>query len=139
MTIEELIEMANQRNQAVPKARKPRHEEEHRIQAACVRWWRLQYPRHAHNLFAVPNGGWRGKATAGKLKAEGVVAGVSDLILLLPSGRYHGLCIEMKTRTGRQAESQKEWQAAIEQDGYRYIICRSLEEFMEQVTIYLNE
>ena len=33
-----------------------RHDES-RIQAACVKWFRLQYPHFAPNLFAVPNGG----------------------------------------------------------------------------------
>ena len=33
--------------------------------------------------------------TGARLKAEGVVAGVSDLLLLVPRGKYHGLCIEM--------------------------------------------
>lgn len=112
MTLDDLIQRAMERDKQAPKPRRPRHDEEHRLQAACVRWFRLQYPKHSHNLFAVPNGGKRDRVTAAKLKAEGVVAGVSDLILLLPRGPYHGLLIEMKTRTGRQAESQREWQAA---------------------------
>ena len=58
------------------KARKPK-DEEHRIQCACVRWFRLQYPQLNGRLFAVPNGGRRDATTAAKLKAEGVIAGVS--------------------------------------------------------------
>ena len=33
----------------------PAHRE-HDIQASCVRWMRLQYPREATMLFAIPNG-----------------------------------------------------------------------------------
>ena len=73
-----------------------RHDES-RIQTACVKWFRLQYPHFALNLFAVPNGGQRGKFEARIMKGEGVTAGVADLLLLLPSKGYHGLCIEMKT------------------------------------------
>ena len=90
------------------KPRKAPSEEEHDLQCACVEWFRWQYPHLRLNLFAVPNGGARSKRTAGKLKAEGVVAGVSDLILLVRRGGYGGLLIEMKREKGRQSESQKD-------------------------------
>lgn len=113
-------------------------EEEHNIQAACVRWFNLQWPEYRGLLFAVPNGGARSKATAGKLKAEGVVAGVSDLILLVPKQWAFALCIEMKTAKGRQSPEQKEWQSKVESHGYRYAVCRSLDEFMAVVNGYLT-
>lgn len=112
---------------------------EHRLQCACVRWFRLAYPQHHHNLFAVPNGGYRTPATAAKIKAEGALPGVSDLILLIARGGYHGLLIEMKTDKGRQSEAQREWQRLIEADGYKYVVVRSIEEFIKVVTDYLNE
>lgn len=120
------------------KHRKPPRDEEHRIQCACVEWFRLQHPNLKHNLFSVPNGGKRDEVTAAKMKAEGALAGVADLILLKPNKQYHALCIEMKTRTGRQADTQRKWQHDIEQDGYKYVICRSLSEFMEAINNYLN-
>lgn len=110
---------------------------EHQTQVACVEWFRLTHRDLAPLLFAVPNGGRRDRVTGAKLKAEGVVAGVSDLILLVPRGGYHGLMIEMKTRKGRQQESQKAWQAAVEGQGYRYEVVRSLDEFRETVEDYL--
>lgn len=112
---------------------------EHRLQCACVRWFRLAYPQHHHNLFAVPNGGYRTPATAAKIKAEGALPGVSDLILLIARGGYHGLLIEMKTDKGRQSEAQREWQRLIEADGYKYVVVRSIEEFIKVVNDYLNE
>ena len=48
-------------------------------------------------MFAVPNGCWRNETTAAKLKLEGVLPGVSDLILLLRRGESGALLIEMKT------------------------------------------
>lgn len=113
-------------------------DEEHRIQCSCVRWFRLKYPQYAHNLFAVPNGGRRDQTTAAKLKAEGVLAGVADLILLRPNAYHGALLIEMKTRTGRQRDSQREWQRLIEADGYKYVICRSLDDFMLAINDYLT-
>ena len=121
-----------------PRKRRPSSEEEHHLQCNCVKWFRLQYPRMKHNLFAVPNGGDRNKVVAGKLKAEGVLPGVSDLILLKRSSDYGGLLIEMKTRKGVQADSQKEWQEKISKDGYKYVVCRSLDDFMREVNEYLS-
>lgn len=103
-----------------------------------MQWFRLQYRHLARNLFAVPNGGYRNAVTGAVLKAEGVLAGVSDLILLYPSGEFHGLCIEMKTPDGRQADTQKEFQQAVEEVGYKYAICRSVTDFISEVNSYLE-
>ena len=120
------------------QSRQRRHmrDEEHRIQAACVRWFRLKL---AARLFAVPNGGRRDGITGARLKEEGVLAGVADLILLVPNADYHALLIEMKTPKGRQSESQRAWQRAVAgNDDYLYVVCRSLEEFMKKIEEYLN-
>lgn len=112
-------------------------QEEHRLQTACVRYFRYRYPQLALCLIAVPNGGRRDAVTGAKLKAEGVIAGVSDLLLLVPRGNYHGLCIEMKTAAGRQSEAQRRWQREVERQGYRYAIVRSAHEFIAEVGSYL--
>ena len=108
------------------------------LQKACVYWFRVQYPNLAPLLFSVPNGGFRNKATAIRMKAEGVVRGVSDLILFVPSHGYHALCIEMKTKIGKQSDYQKKWQEIVENQGYRYIICRSYEDFKTEIQKYVK-
>lgn len=118
--------------------RKRPADEEHQMQCACVRWFRYSYPGLRHNLFAVPNGGRRDKVTAAKLKAEGVLAGVADLILLKSNGKYGALLIEMKTCKGRQADTQRKWQKLIEADGYKYVVCRSIDDFTHEVGTYLD-
>jgi hypothetical protein len=117
----------------------PRHIESS-IQQACVRWFRLQYPELSRLLFAVPNGGARGKFEAVRLKAEGVVSGVSDILFLYPSGKYHCLCIEFKTKekSSKQRESQIEWQKDVESVGNMYVICRSFEQFRTIIETYLQ-
>ena len=114
---------------------------ESQLQRQCVAWFRLQYPKHARLLFAVPNGGRRSRIEAAIMKAEGVTAGVSDLILLEPRGGYGALCIEMKTKESGsgQTEKQKEWQAATEAAGNKYVVCRSLDSFMAEVTKYMDQ
>lgn len=134
--VSELISMAMERNKHI---RKHPGNEEHNIQVACVRWFRAEYPQLAGLLFAVPNGGWRNETTAAKLKLEGVLPGVADLILLVPSGGAGALMIEMKTTKGRQSEHQKAFQKEVEQMGYRYVVCRSYEDFVEQISNYLKD
>ena len=132
MSLHDLL-ISQQRN-----TRKRPSDEEHRIQTACVRWFNFTHKNLRGLLFAVPNGGRRDATTAAKLKAEGVVAGVSDLILLVPNKTNSALPIEMKTPTGRQSESQKRWQRSLHQT-YKYILCRSLDDFMREVNNYLND
>lgn len=110
---------------------------EHNLQVACVRWFRLQHPHKT--LIAIPNGGSRNIITAKKLKAEGVLSGAPDLFLFYPSAPWHGLCIEMKTQKGRQSEEQKQFQLMMTKSGYKYVICRSVEEFITEVTWYLQK
>lgn len=119
--------------------RKKHKDEEHKLQVSMINWFRLQYPSMRHNLFAIPNGGRRDAATGRRLKDEGVLAGVSDLILLKSNRCYGALLIETKTRKGVQRESQKEWESKITADGYKYVIVRSLDEFIEVVTEYLKD
>lgn len=132
MKYDEMLRMQN-------NIRKKPKQEEHRIQTAMIGWFRMQYPKMQHNLFAVPNGGRRDAITGAILKAEGVLAGVADLILLKSNRNYGALLIETKTRKGKQRDSQKEWESKITKDGYKYVIVRSLDDFMREVKSYLMD
>lgn len=112
---------------------------ESETQRFCVKWFRLQYPQLAKLLFAVPNGGARNLTEAAIMKGEGVTAGVSDMLLMYPTDQYHGLCIEFKTAKGKQTQAQKEWQEIIEMRGYKYVICRTFEDFERTIKNYFAE
>lgn len=85
---------------------------------------------------AIPNGGARGKAEAGRLKAEGVRAGVPDVFCALPAHGKHGLYIEMKTgrdaaakiKDGKVSPAQAQWLDWSEKLGYATAVCRSATE-----------
>lgn len=111
--------------------------DEHKLQKECYKWFNLRYPKYRGLLFAVPNGGYRTATTAARLKAEGEVAGVSDLILLHPQPRPP-LFIEMKTPKGRQSPHQKAWQEVVESFGYEYVICRTFEDFVNLVSNFFG-
>lgn len=101
--------------------------EEHYLQSSCVKWFDLQYPKKTKQLFAVPNGGKRNIVVAKQLKAEGVRAGVADLILLTDNGKV--VFIEMKTDKGRQQLTQIHFQNTVTMLGHLYVIVRTFEEF----------
>ena len=89
--------------------------------------------------FAVPNGGARNAREAAIMKGEGVTAGVADMIILIPRKGYGCLCIEFKTKDGKQSASQKLWQADAEAHGNKYVVVRSIDEFVKEVRDYLKE
>ena len=95
-------------------------------------------PEYAYCLIAVPNGVATTESQGRILKAEGMMAGAADLLLLVPRQGYGCLCIEMKTRTGQQRLSQKVWQKEVEKVGNKYVIVRSFDEFMAVVKQYLG-
>lgn len=135
MNSKEFMEMLARANNT--NRRRPRHNESH-LQQACKKWFDLQYPKWAKLLFAVPNGGYRDGHEARIMKAEGVVAGVADMILLMPRQGFGSLCIEFKTNVGRQSQKQREWQAVAEMWGNKYVVIRTFDGFQRVVTDYLS-
>lgn len=89
-------------------------------------------------LFAVPNGGSRNKLEAINLKRQGVKSGVADVILLVPKGGFASLCLEFKTKIGKQSPEQKEFQEQAQMCGSKYVIVRSVKEAIEEMKKYLK-
>ena len=129
------------------------------VQQGAVKWFNLQYPQYRGLLVHIPNEGRRtikvinGKPVCiggAKLKAEGLVKGAADLVLFIPNKYFHGLCLETKVElfdysSGKekktktyQSPEQKEWQALVESQGYRYEVYRNIDEFRKIVLEYLD-
>lgn len=115
--------------------------EEHEEQKRYVRTLQLTLPLMYEHMTAIPNGGQRHKAVAGKLKAEGVKPGYPDILIDLPRGPFHGLRIEMK-RTKRSASSiqpsQREWGARLNDQRILTVVGRGCDHAMEQSIAYWN-
>lgn len=126
--------------QYIPKAVKPRRKpinRESRLQHACVKWFKYQYPKHL--IYAIPNGGNRGRIEAGIIIGEGVLPGIPNLCIPFPKGRFHGLYIEMKDGSnGRLSEHQQRVIDTLQTFGYDVAVCRSLEQFMDTVNEYMK-
>jgi len=99
--------------------------------------------RHFHEgliVYSVPNGGKRDPKEAARLKREGVLAGVPDVVLAAPRGRWHGLYIEMKRETGgRLSDAQTRIQAALVAEGYRVLTCHGVEEAYKAFLDYIGQ
>lgn len=91
---------------------------------------------------AIPNGGERSKAVAGRMKAEGARAGVPDIFLPVArtSRGYtaaHGLYVEMKLekyrnrKNGGRGDDQVRWHEMLANEGYEVVTCYNwLEAFL---------
>lgn len=112
---------------------------EGKIQASCVEFLWNNYPETRGLYIHIPNEGNRSsKQDGAKRKALGLVAGAPDTFLFIARRGYFGLAIEFKTETGVQSQEQKAFQARLEQQGYKYCLCRSLAQFKEIIEEYLS-
>lgn len=112
---------------------------EGKIQAQCVQWLWNTRPETRGLYIHIPNEGNRRSKIDGSIrKSLGLVAGAPDTVLFVARKGYHGLAIEFKTETGVQSEAQKDFQRRMEEQCYKYVIVRSLEEFKEVTTNYLD-
>ena len=115
---------------------------EHEEQVRVVSWCNLMTDRGCGDydlIYAIANGGARSKATAGKLKAEGVKKGVPDLCLPVQRGDYAALYIEMKReKGGRVTEEQSEYMKRLERAGNKCVVCHGAEEAKAAIQAYME-
>lgn len=86
-------------------------------------------------VFSVPNGQRLQLRRAAIAKAEGLLSGVSDLIVVLPRGRVVFVEIKSPNGKGRQSPAQKDFQKAVEKRGHVYMVWSGWPE----VQAFLNE
>jgi hypothetical protein len=111
---------------------------EHELQSECKAWFDSTYPGLSLLFFAVPNGGSRLTREAVRLKAEGVVPGVADTILLVPNAEHCALCVEFKYGDNKQSARQMAWEKAATGHGARYAVVYKKEDFITLVSDYLK-
>lgn len=109
-------------------------------QATLIQWCNLQSCKYSElkMIFAIPNGGYRNKGEARKLKATGTKSGVPDLFLPVPRSQKYGLFIEMKVGRNKCTDNQKKWIRALMEQGYEVKVCYSCEEAIQVIKRYLN-
>lgn len=121
-----------------PASLLPTESEEQIALFQWAEWYTGQYPELEY-LYHIPNGGLRNKATAGRLKAEGVKSGVPDVCLPVKNREHSGLYIEMKRRIGgKTSEKQKRWLEFLASQGYLTAVCNGWQEAAALILRYLR-
>ena len=90
-------------------------------------------------LFHVPNESVGGHGWMIRNRQMGMRKGVPDLMLPIPMHGYHGLFIEMKTKTGRLSEEQRRWLNALNRFGYLAVMCKGWEEARDEIERYMSK
>ncbi len=117
---------------------------EHAEQVALFQWARQAAQSGEHPelalMFAIPNGGARNRATAGRLKAEGVVAGVPDVCLPVARKTAHSLWIELKaTHGGRVSPAQRAFMDRLWGEGHHVVVAFGWLAARDAIVEYLLE
>ena len=92
---------------------------EHIEQVRLVSWFRDNFKEPDYIIFAVPNGGKRGGAEAERLRKEGVLRGVNDLIILTHN---RVIFLEMKKVNTKASPKQKEFHENLNYLGFINLI-----------------
>lgn len=110
----------------------PRRMSEAQIQEAVVDHLEAY---HAHGVFWFhpANGGLRGKVEAARFKAQGVVAGVPDLVIV-KDGR--ALFLELKTEAGLLSGVQRNAHMALNVAGAPVVTCYGLDHALKQLVVW---
>lgn len=116
---------------------------EHDEQVELFEWADAAQGEHPElcMLFAIPNGGARHPAVAAQLKAEGVKAGVPDIMLAVARGRWHGLFVELKRadRSNHATSAQRAWMEMLRRYGYSAIVCYGATDAINAIMGYLTQ
>jgi len=102
---------------------------EGRIHQDCYVWFHNSFPQ-LRGLLCYNLNNSRDGIDGARNRAKGVQAGRADFVLY-----YQGeaVMIEMKDGKGTQSREQRVWQKVVESQGFKYTLCRTLEEFKEVV------
>lgn len=115
--------------------------EERFLQQDCAAWLKKElYLRGLPQIFYhVANERKATPAQHNRLKLQGVLSGVSDVVLPLRSGKFSGIYCELKTKTGSPSKEQKQFLNSVAKEGYLAIVVNDLATFKEVFTYYIEQ
>lgn len=105
---------------------------ERRLQIGIVQMIR----RHNILVFSVPNGGSRDIREARNLKAEGLLAGVPDLTIVLPDGR--AAFLEIKTPKGVLSKAQQDFRDWALSNDIPWALARNIDDAEDALRSWLG-
>lgn len=107
-------------------------------QIAAMDWLRAQHPNIALHTLHIGNERKASYYAGYIMKRMGVLKGASDLFMAWPSGGFHGLFIEVKSKIGRPSAEQKAFLQRMKDVGYRAEICYGAEEVINTMKEYIG-
>lgn len=102
---------------------------------AFIRWCHL-YPELGDFIFHIPNEGHRTLFQNVRLLSEGLFPGVPDYFYFVPSLGFHGLFIELKSKTGILSVEQRSFALKALRNGYQFKVCRGWIEAANALIVY---
>lgn len=113
---------------------------EHDIQSAFFDWVRLAKNMHPvlKLMFAVPNAGKRSFKTAARMKAEGLVSGVPDVMFPVARRGFNGLAMEFKRPKQTPTENQLEFMDGLQKENWLVVVVTDSEAAIRTVKDYLG-
>jgi hypothetical protein len=113
---------------------------EYIVSEAWCRWLSLFHPEAWERTFHVPNERAEGSQRI-LLSKIGVKNGVSDYIMLMPRGKYHGFVLEIKKEGATESDVTETQRAFLQQcanDGYYACVGIGLDQAMLRTDTYLK-
>ncbi|TXG78056.1 VRR-NUC domain-containing protein [Candidatus Dojkabacteria bacterium] len=121
---------------------------EQQIQNAVMDWIRLQ----KFNFYLIkkrlslidyawhtPNGGSRNIIEAKRLKDAGVLSGVPDITIAVPSRQFHAFYMELKSSKGKLSPAQIKFAHNMKSVGNYYCVAYSVNEAIEFIKAYMGD
>ena len=107
-------------------------------QIAAMDWLKLQHPEVAQYTMHIGNERKSSFYAGYIMKRMGVLKGASDLFIAWPAGKYHGLFIEVKSKTGKPTIEQIEFIQRVTDKGYYACLCFGAEQVIATIGWYLK-
>ena len=98
-------------------------------------WYHNEFPQYRKLLAHIPNGGARNSREGAKFKAMGVTPGYADYTFAW-KGKL--TFIEAKKLGGTQDPEQVIFQKQVEEQGFDYYVCDSLEKLKHRVLMEMT-
>lgn len=113
---------------------------EHDIQVAFFRElaWREAQDERLQLVCAIPNAGKRSIGAANYYKAEGLRAGMPDVLIPVPARGYGALWIEFKAPGKKMTAAQKDKAHLLQKYGHRVLCLDNAQEAIEWTDWYLK-
>jgi hypothetical protein len=115
--------------------------DEQKFQLECSKWLKkfLYISNESQLYYHVPNERKATMAQMSRLKAQGVLSGVSDVVLPLRSGEFSGIYCELKKAGGSPSPEQKAFLNGVAAEGYLAVVINDLETFKKVFSYYIEQ